>query len=185
MTFLYEGSARFLSHFSPISLLTEKVLSLSQTPQTQPFQLPHSFFGLFLAFFFWYDVFSLFIIHFMHFLPNFWGCWTFLGFSKLMSLSQIFGIDICLNDLKSSCITSHEHFNYIFMHYRCMLYTLNCCVLLDLDWAKPMIFLNLHVTCSCIFMHTYLQLFIFLYIILLVLFWLSLNLSCVSLLYGT
>ena len=109
----------------------------------------------------------------------------FWGFSKLMSLSQIFGMGIYLNDLKSSCITSHEHFNYIFMHYRCVLYTLNCCVLLDLDWAKPMIFLNLHVTCSCIFMHTYLQLFIFLYIILLVLFWLSLTLSCVSLLYGT
>ena len=37
------------------------------------------------------------------------------------------------------------------------------CVLLGLDWAEPMMLFMLHVTCSCIFMHTYLQLFIFLY----------------------
>ena len=56
----------------------------------------------------------------------------------------------CLYDFKSSCIASHVHFNYIFMHYRCVLYMLNCCVLLGLDWAEPMMFLKLHVTCSCI-----------------------------------
>ena len=66
--------------------------------------------------------------------------------------------------LKSSCIASHEHYNYIFMHYRCVLYLLHCCVLLGLDWVELMMFLSLHVTCSCIFMHTYLQFFIFLYI---------------------
>ena len=38
-------------------------------------------------------------------------------------------------------------------------------------------FLSLHVTCSCIFMHTYLQFFIFFYIDLLVLFCVSLSLS--------
>ena len=41
----------------------------------------------------------------------------------------------------------------------------NDCVLLSLDWAEPMMFLSLHVTCSCIFMHTYLQVSIFLYIL--------------------
>ena len=49
------------------------------------------------------------------------------------------------------------------MHYRCVLYMLNCCVLLGLDWAEPMMLFMLHITCSCIFMHTYLQFFIFLY----------------------
>ena len=32
---------------------------------------------------------------------------------------------------------------------------LNWCVLVGLNWAKPMMFLLLHVTCSCIFMQTY------------------------------
>ena len=38
-----------------------------------------------------------------------------------------------------------------FTHYRCVLYMLKWCVLVGLDWAKPMMFLLLHVTCSCIF----------------------------------
>ena len=37
------------------------------------------------------------------------------------------------------------------------------CVLLGLDWAEPMMYLSLHITCSCIFMHTYLHFFTFLY----------------------
>ena len=41
------------------------------------------------------------------------------------------------------------------MNYRCVFYMLKLCVLVGLDWAEPMIFLLLHVTCSCIFMHTY------------------------------
>ena len=45
----------------------------------------------------------------------------------------------------------------------CLLYY-NDCMLLGLDWVEPMLFLSLHVTCSCIFMHTYLQFIIFLYI---------------------
>ena len=38
------------------------------------------------------------------------------------------------------------------------------CMLVGLDWAEPMMILLLHVTCSCIFMHTYLTFNIFLYI---------------------
>ena len=63
------------------------------------------------------------------------------------------------------------------MHFRCVFYFLFCCVLVGLDWAKPMMNLFLHVTCSCILMHTYLQLCIFWYINCLVLFWLSPSLS--------
>ena len=40
-----------------------------------------------------------------------------------------------------------------------------------------MIYLNLHVICSCIFMHTYLHFFTFLYTTILVIFWLSSSLS--------
>ena len=50
------------------------------------------------------------------------------------------------------------------MYNRCVLYMLNCCMLLGLDWAKPMMLFMLHITCSCIFMHMYFQFFIFLYI---------------------
>ena len=49
------------------------------------------------------------------------------------------------------------------MHFRCVLYMLNYLYAVRLDWAKPMMYLNLHITCSCIFMHTYLHSFIFLY----------------------
>ena len=45
-----------------------------------------------------------------------------------------------------------------------------CCVLLGLDWAESMMFLYLHVICSCIFMHAYLHFFMFLYIDLFVVF---------------
>ena len=36
------------------------------------------------------------------------------------------------------------------MHFRCVFTLLLCCVLVGLDWVKPMMHLNLHVTCSCI-----------------------------------
>ena len=47
------------------------------------------------------------------------------------------------------------------MHFRCVFTLLLCCVLVGLDWAKPMMHFYLHVTCSYIFMHTYLQVSIF------------------------
>ena len=50
------------------------------------------------------------------------------------------------------------------MHYRCVLYLLLWCVLVGLDWAEPIMNLYLHVTCSCILMHTYLQFYILWYI---------------------
>ena len=54
------------------------------------------------------------------------------------------------------CITFA--FLQCFMHFRCMFYMLKWCVLVGLDWAKPMMFLLLHVTCSCIF-HAYVPFF--------------------------
>ena len=42
-------------------------------------------------------------------------------------------------------------------------YFVQCCVLVGLDWTEPMMNLFLHVTCSCILMHRYLQFYIFLY----------------------
>jgi len=69
-----------------------------------------------------------------------------------------------------SCFASHMHCNYIFMYYRCVLYMLICCVLLGLDWSKPMIFFGLHVTFSCI--HTFISLYSYI-LICLVLFYVS------------
>ena len=121
--------------------------------------------------------------------PNFWDFWKNLGFFKFNEVFPKFlGWGFCLNDFKSSCIALHLHFNYIFMHYRCVLYMLNCCVLLGLDWAEPMMIFMLHITCSCIFMHTYFHFFIFLYWFVWCFFAclsLSFSLSCVSLLYST
>ena len=78
------------------------------------------------------------------------------------------------------------------MHYRCMFIMLKACALVGLDWAKPMMFLLLYVTCSCIF-HAYVPLILSILILICVgtflflslSFSLSLSLSAVSLLYGT
>ena len=43
------------------------------------------------------------------------------------------------------------------MHFRCVITMLICCVVVGLDWAEPMRYLSLHVTCSCIF-HEYVPL---------------------------
>ena len=56
------------------------------------------------------------------------------------------------------CITFA--FSQCFMHYRCVISLLEPCVLVGLDWAEPMMFLLLHVTCSCIF-HAYVPFFSF------------------------
>ena len=83
---------------------------------------------------------------------------------------------------KSSYIAFHEHFNYIVMHFRCVIYMLSCYVLVGLDWAEPMMFLNLHVICSCIRTFIFLYSYIFCVGTFLIVF-LSLSLhSCVSLL---
>ena len=76
----------------------------------------------------------------------------------------------CLNDVNSSCIASHVHF-------RCVIIMLKCCVLLGSDWVELMMFLMLHITCSCIF-HAYIHLFLYILILnCLVHFYLSLSLS--------
>ena len=57
------------------------------------------------------------------------------------------------------------------MHFRCVFTLLQCCVLVGLDWAKPIMYLSLHVTYSCI------RIFISLYSYILM----CLVLFCVSL----
>ena len=92
---------------------------------------------------------------------------------------------LCLNGFKTLCIASHLHYNHDSCILDMCLLSCNDCVLLSLDWAKLMMFLNLYVICSCIFMYMYFHFLIFLYITVLVLFWFSLSLSlhsCVSLL---
>ena len=71
---------------------------------------------------------------------------------------MIFWDGFCLHDLKTSCIASHMHYNYIFMHLDvCYICSIDC-VLVGLDWVEPMMQFLLHVTCSCIF-HTFFRLF--------------------------
>ena len=86
------------------------------------------------------------------------------GFSKLMEFLWNFWDGLCENGFKSSCIASHLHYNNVSCILDVCLLCWNDCVLVGLDWAEPMMFLLLHITCSCIFMHTYLTFSIFLYI---------------------
>ena len=51
----------------------------------------------------------------------------------------------------------------MFHAFQMCVYFMLCCLLVGLDWAEPMMNLFLHVTCSCILMHMYLQFYILLY----------------------
>ena len=101
---------------------------------------------------------------------------------------QNFWDEFCVFDLKTSCIASHLHDNTISCILRCVFTLLYTYVLVELDWVEPMMQLPLHVTCSCIPMHTYSLFNIFCYIFAA---WdfsdclflpLSLSLVCISLL---
>ena len=76
-------------------------------------------------------------MRFMHLTQVFGFLNFFGGFSKLMMFLQNFWVGF----FKTSCIASHLHYNNIFMHYRCVLYLLQCCVLVGLNWAEPMMYL--------------------------------------------
>ena len=82
-----------------------------------------------------------------------------------MRFLQNFWAGFYLNEFKCSCIALHLHFNYIFMHYRCVLCMLNTCVLVGLDWAEPKMSLLLHATCLCIF-HAYIPSLIFILLLI-------------------
>ena len=62
------------------------------------------------------------------------------------------------------------------MHFRCVLNMLKWYVLVGLDWAKHVMFLLLHITCSCIF-HTYVLSFIPILILICVSAFLHVSLS--------
>ena len=115
------------------------------------------------------------IMHYIFCDLTFWVCWKIWAFSKLKRFLQNFWDGFCFNDPKCSCIALHLHFNYIFMHYRCML--------VELDWAELMMFLLLHITCSCIF-HAFVPSFHYILILICVgvflFFYLSLFLSLAS-----
>ena len=51
------------------------------------------------------------------------------------------------------------------MHFRCMFTLLKwlCAGRIGLGWVEPIMFLLLYITCSCVFINTYLQFFIFWY----------------------
>ena len=79
------------------------------------------------------------IIHFMHFLPNFWGLWKFLGFFKILEVFVKF-----LGWALLKWVSNHHtlHFMSILTIFSCILdVCFICrfdCVLVGLDWAVPM-----------------------------------------------
>ena len=81
-----------------------------------------------------------------------------------MKLLWNFWDGFCIFDLKTSCIAYYLHYNNVSCILRCVFTLLPTCVLVGLDWVEPMMFLLLHITCSCIFMHTYDTFSIFLYV---------------------
>ena len=126
--------------------------------------------------------FSLIYMHFHVLKSRFWVFWKILGFFKINEFLLKFGLGFSLHEFKISCIAFHVHYNCIFMHLVVCYTCWTACVLVGLDWAEPMMKFLLHVTCSCIPMHTC-SIFNILAIfeMWLELFWLSLSspsLSC-------
>ena len=80
-----------------------------------------------------------------------------------MKLLWNFWNGFCIFDLKTSCISSHLHYNNVSCILRCVFTLLQTNVLVGLDWVEPMMLLLLHITCSCIFMHTFFTFSILLY----------------------
>jgi len=169
MLFLYIRSSRIL-FTSPRSLSTVLASSPPKTSLSLQTSNPSVLRSLSAFSVSGMSLFHSFITHFTYFYLTFRFVLKIRGFSKLLGFSQKFWVVFCENVIKSSCIASHLHYNNDSCILDvCLLYC-NDCVLLGLDWAEPMIFLNLHVICSCIFMHTYLHFLIFLYTTMLVLF---------------
>ena len=165
---------RFLSFLTDLSryFLTSH---LSQTLHTQPIHIPHLIFSPNHAFFIYNDLISLLYHAFHWFWPKFWVFKKFLGFFKI---DEVFAKFLGWVLFKWSCMLIHcitFAFSQCFMHFRCVFYMLKWCVLVGLDWAEPMMFLLLHVTCSCISTIFFLKNF-FLILNVLVLFCLSFSL---------
>ena len=85
------------------------------------------------------------------------------GFSKVMEFLWNFWVGLCEKDFQSSCIASHMHYNTTSCILDACLRCWNDYVLVGLDWVEPIMFLLLYITCSCVFINTYLQFFIFWY----------------------
>ena len=77
---------------------------------------PHDFQPFFASNHLVWSLFLSLFMHFMHLDLGFGIFKKFWGFSKLLSVYWNFGMGFCLNDLWTSCIASHMHYNYIFMH---------------------------------------------------------------------
>ena len=148
MKFLYIHTSQFqlIWVFSP-----PKHLSLTQN------FIPKGSSTLIL-FFFIGKVINPFLHHAFHISDLTFGIFLInLGiFQKILSFCEIFGTGFYLNDFKSSCIALHLHYNNVSCILDVCLPCCYDCLLVGLDWAELMMNLYLHVTCSCIFMHTHL-----------------------------
>ena len=94
-------------------------------------------------------------MHFIFYELTFGVWWQIWDFSKSKRFLQNFWDGFCFFDLKTSCVTFHLHYNNVSFILWCVFTLLQTCVRVGLDWAEPMMQLPLHVTCSCILMHTY------------------------------
>ena len=160
MKLLYKPSSQFRSHFSR-SLSTVSALSTFQTSLFHSKLHPQGFFNLDQVFL---HLVRVLILLFHAFDLTFWDFLKILGFFKIDEVFVKIWDGFCIFDLKTSCITSHLHHNNVSCILRYVFTLLQTCVLVGLDWTELVIFLLLHITCSYIFVHTYLTFSIFLYI---------------------
>ena len=80
---------------------------------------------------------------------------TFWVFQNQRGFCKIFGMGFAFFYLKTSCIRFHLHYNNVSCILKCVFTLLQTYVLVGLDWVELMMQLPLHVTFSCIPMHTY------------------------------
>ena len=144
-------------------LFTSQNLSFSlQSPFPRAFR-PQDHFS-----YIWYDLYLSFFMHFM-FSDLTFGIFDKLwGFSKSMQFLWNFWDGLCENDLKSSCIASHLHYNTVSCIVNVCLLCWNDCVLVGLDWAEPMMFVSI---AYHMLMHFHAYVLYILYILIYWLYW--------------
>ena len=149
MKFYIYASAWFQLHFSR-SLSTHSISSPPKTSLSHSKPPTHMFFGLYVP-----SLLQVCLI-FTHsscitcFWPNFMGlCWKFGIFQNWWVFLKIFGLGFTKMVLKDHAL-HHICIITMFHAFRCVFTLLQCCMLVGLGWAEPMMYLYLHVTCSCI-----------------------------------
>ena len=144
---IYKGHSWVWTHFSQ-SFSIYLASSPPKTSLSHLKPLPQDFFELNQVFPHLLSLQSLFFMHFMLFNLSFWVFQKFWDFQNQRDFCEIFGMGFEDLILKTSFISSHEHYKNIFMHLNVCNWL--CAGKFGLGWARDAISFACHM-----FMHSH------------------------------